>query len=142
MSSFPIRRPPPPRSTPVDSDTSDDDDDDPGAIAAPRLWVADSDDREDGELPAASRRADATAEPGEVATTTRRRKIALDVAERVVSGSFYAGDADLDARSRAVLSGATRDVDDLPPAAPSYYRQRVAMSRAVGDDPWRGGDGD
>ena len=57
-----------------------------------------------------------------------------------VSGSFYAGDADLDARSRAVLSGATRDVDDLPPAAPSYYRQRVAMSRAAGDDPWRGGD--
>ena len=121
MPSFPIRRPPPPRSTPVDSDTSDDDDDDPGAIAAPRLWVADSDDREDGELPAASRRADATAEPGEIATTTRRQKIALDVAERVVSGSFYAGDADLDARSRAVLSGATRDVDDLPPAA----RRRV-----------------
>ena len=35
-----------------------------------------------------------------------------------------------------------RRFDDLPPAAPSYYRQRVAMSRAAGDDPWRGGDGD
>ena len=84
--------------------------------------------------------ADANSSKLATAHATCSTLVDAPTAQRVYAAE--SGVADLFGYAGCCAGRATRDVDDLPPAAPSYYRQRVAMSRAADDDPWRGGDGD
>ena len=121
------------------SDTSDDEETDEAGREPGEIVVEAPRDLEDGELPSASCAAEGECDVGEVRLTRRRRHLRLDVAERVVYGRGFACDEELDARSRAVLSGDAMSATDAPPARADYSRQMIAQraGRRDGGSEWR-----